>query len=156
MPDRRQRETSISQIERLPAELEKVVSGAGERELESTYRQGAWTVRQLVHHLADAHVNGYTRMKLTLTEDRPTIKPYNQDEWSKLEDARTLPLSSSLDIIRGIHFRWTALMRSIPDEAWSRKLFHPESGEMTLDDLLELYRVHGARHLEQIRAALER
>ena len=156
MSDPKQREVSISQIERLPAELEKVVTGLGERELESRYRQGSWTVRQLVHHLADAHANAYIRMKLTLTEDRPTVKPYDQDEWSKLEDARTLPIASSLDIIRGVHHRWTVLMRSIPEEAWSRKLFHPERGELALDDLLELSRIHGERHLEQIRAALRR
>lgn len=156
MPDPRQRETRIAQIERLPAELEKLVSGIGEQQLESRYREGSWTVRQLVHHLADAHTNGYIRMKLTLTEDRPTIKPWNQDEWSKLEDARTVPISTSLDIIRGVHHRWAVLMRSLPDEAWSRKLFHPERGELTLDELLELCHAHGENHLGQIRAALRR
>lgn len=154
MADRKQREATISQIEQLPAELEKLVSGAGERELERTYREGAWTVRQLVHHLADAHANAYIRTKLTLTEDRPTVKPYNQDEWSKLQDARSLPLSSSLGIIRGVHHRWAVLIRSIPEEAWSRKLFHPERGEMTLEDLVESWRLHGETHLEQIRIAL--
>jgi len=156
MPDRKQRETSIAQIERLPAELEKMVSGLGERELESRYREGSWNVRQLVHHLADSHANAYIRMKMALTEDKPTIKPYDQDEWSKLEDARTLPVSSSLDVLRGLHLRWAALMRSMPEEAWSRRLFHPERGEMTLDDMLESYRSHGERHLEHIRAALAR
>ncbi|MFB3902493.1 MAG: YfiT family bacillithiol transferase [Acidobacteriota bacterium] len=156
MLDRKQRESSISQIERLPADLEKLVRDLGEQELESRYRDGSWTVRQLVHHLADAHTNAYVRMKLTLTEDRPTVKPYDQDEWSKLEDARTLPLSSSLDIIRGVHHRWSVLMRSLPEEAWSRRLFHPERGELTLEDLLESCRAHGESHLEQIRAALGR
>jgi hypothetical protein len=156
MPDRKQRESSISQIERLPAELEQMVRGLSERELESRYREGSWTVRQLVHHLADSHANAYIRMKMALTEDKPTIKPYNQDEWSQLEDARTAPVSSSLDVLRGLHLRWTALMRSMPEEAWARRLFHPERGEMTLDDMLESYRSHGQNHLEHIRTALGR
>jgi len=156
MPDRQQRERSISQIDRLPAELEQIVGGLGERELEARYRDGAWTVRQLVHHLADSHANAYIRMKMALTEDKPTIKPYDQDEWSKLEDARTLPVSSSLDMIRGLHLRWTVLMRAMPEEAWSRRLYHPERGEMTLEDMLESYRSHGEKHLEHIRTALGR
>jgi len=154
--DPKQREEKISQIEQLPAELERMVSGLGEAELDRTYREGSWTVRQLVHHLADSHVNAYIRTKMTLTEETPTIKPYNQDEWSKLKDARTLPLRSSLDMIRGLHLRWAALMRSVPEEAWSRRLFHPERGEMSLDDLLESYVSHGQNHLAHIRAALGR
>ncbi len=156
MPDRKQREASISQIEQFPAELEKLVSGLSDQQLDTSYREGAWTVRQLVHHLADSHANAYIRTKMALTEDKPTIKPYDQDEWSKLEDARTLPVRSSLDVLRGLHLRWAVLMRSMPDDAWSRRLFHPERGEMTLDELLESYRRHGENHLEHIRTALRR
>lgn len=156
MPNQRQRRTGISEIEQFPAELEQLVRNLNEKQLESSYREGAWTVRQLVHHLADSHANAYIRMKMALTEDKPTIKPYNQDAWSKLEDARTLPVSVSLDLIRGLHLRWAALMRSIPDEAWSRRLIHPERGEMTLDDILEMYLKHGQNHLEHIRTALGR
>lgn len=155
MLDQTQRESGISQIEELPARLDRMVHNLSERELESKYREGGWTVRQLVHHLADSHANAYIRMKLALTEDNPTIKPYDQDKWSSLEDARTLPVSSSLDVLRGLHFRWTVLMRSMPEEAWSRRLFHPERGEMTLEDLLEMYRNHGEKHLEHIRTALQ-
>jgi hypothetical protein len=154
--DPKQREKSISEIEGLPAEVEQLVSGLGERQLESRYRDGSWTVRQLVHHLADSHANAFIRMKMALTEDKPTIKPYNQDLWSELEDARALPVQSSLEILRGLHHRWATLMRSMPDAAWSRRLIHPERGEMTLDDILEVSRNHGQKHLEHIRAALKR
>ncbi|RPJ52616.1 MAG: putative metal-dependent hydrolase [Acidobacteria bacterium] len=150
----KQREEFISQIERFPAELEKTVGGLGEAQLESRYREGSWTVRQVVHHLADSHANAYIRMKMALTEDKPTIKPYDQDAWSELEDARKLPLGSSLDVLRGLHHRWTVLMRSMPAGAWSRRLIHPERGEMTLEEILEVYRNHGQKHLEHVRAAL--
>lgn len=154
MLDQKQRESSISQIQHFPAQLEGIVRNLGEHQLERKYREGGWTVRQIVHHLADSHANAYIRIKMALTEDRPTIKPYDQDKWSSLEDARTLPVGSSLDVLRGLHLRWAALMRSMPEEAWSRKLFHPERGELTLEDLLEIYRNHGEKHLEHIRKAL--
>jgi uncharacterized damage-inducible protein DinB len=139
----------ISQIEELPSKVEAAVRGLNDEQLNTPYRQGGWTVRQVVHHLADSHMNAYVRMKLILTEDHPTLKPYDQDEWAKLGDVQQ-PIDSSLAILRGLHERWAAMLKSVPESAWSRTAFHPESGEVTIEGLLTLYSHHGENHVGQV------
>lgn len=140
----------ISAIRNLPHIVESAIQGLNDEQLDTPYRDGGWTVRQVVHHIADSHINAFIRMKLTLTEDHPTVKPYDQDAWAKLADTSRLPLDSSLSILQGLHQRWGVLLESIPDLDWGRTAFHPENGEMTLDDFLKLYAWHGAHHVEQI------
>jgi hypothetical protein len=140
----------IDRIRVLPALLEDAVRGLNDRQLDTPYREGGWTVRQVVHHLADSHLNAFIRMKLILTEENPTIKPYNQDAWAALPDTTEMPIGVSLEILRGLHDRWTRLLDRVPDGAWTRKAFHPERGEVTLESQLTVYAGHGDRHLEQI------
>jgi hypothetical protein len=150
------REARIQQIESLPVRLEQVLKGASVRALDTPYRDGGWTARQVVHHLADSHMNAYIRSRLILTEDHPPLKPYDQDAWAALPDAAAGPLELSLAILRGLHVRWAAFFRSLPADAWSRTGLHPEIGAVTLDDILDSYAAHGDRHLDHIRAALQR
>ena len=149
MPTPEERQEKIGRIEELPRLLEDAVRGLDDRQLDTPYREGGWTVRQVVHHVADSHANAVIRIKLTLTEERPALKPYDQDEWARLTDT-ALPLEPSLAILRGLHQRWTALLRAVPEDAWSRTAYHPERGDITLDDQLDLYAGHGANHVRQI------
>lgn len=144
-----QRKSKIADIRAFPPILKSAVSGLNDQQLDTPYRDGGWTVRQVVHHLADSHVNAYLRFRWLVTEDHPTIKTYDQDEWAKLPDSR-LPLNSSLSIIDGLHERWATFLEALPDDAWSRKGTHPEIGEVTLDKLLEIYSGHGPHHAKQI------
>ena len=144
-----QRKSKIADIRTFPPILKSAVSGLNDEQLDTPYRDGGWTVRQVVHHVADSHVNAYLRFRWLVTEDYPTIKTYDQDVWAALPDSR-LPLDSSLSIIDGLHERWASFLESLPDEAWSRKGMHPEIGEVTLDRLLEIYSGHGAHHAGQI------
>ncbi len=144
-----QRKSKIADIRALPPILKSAVSGLNDGQLDTPYRDGGWTVRQVVHHLADSHVNAYLRFRWLVTEDHPTIKTYDQDVWATLPDSR-LPLNSSLSILDGLHERWATFLEALPNEAWSRKGTHPEIGEVTLDDLLEIYSGHGAHHAGQI------
>lgn len=153
--DRTTRETLIAQLEELPGLVDATVAGTQEAVLDAPFRPGGWTARQLVHHLADSHMNAFIRFRLALTEDQPTVKPYNQDAWSALPDSVSLPIDSSLAVLRGVHTRWVSLLRAIPDEAWGRTVLHPERGRMSLEDLLEVYAGHGVKHVEHIRKALD-
>ncbi len=140
----------IDAIAALPDQIEAAVKGLSDAQLDTPYREGGWTVRQVVHHLADSHMNAFIRMKLLLTEDKPTLKPYNQDVWATQADVRAVPIASSLSILRGLHARWTLLLRQVPDAGWSRKGIHPERGEVTMQSMLQTYSGHGAKHVEQI------
>lgn len=144
-----QRQSKIAQIRALPPIIRSAVSGLNDNQLDTPYRDGGWTPRQVVHHVADSHMNAYLRFRWLVTEENPTIKTYDQDLWAALPDS-TLPLDSSMKIIDGLHERWAAFLTSLPEEAWSRKGLHPEHGEVTLDDLLEIYSGHGAHHAGQI------
>jgi DinB superfamily len=144
------REEKIRKIDRLPDDLQQAVAGLTDAQLDTPYRAGGWTVRQVVHHLADSHMNAYTRVRLLLTEDEPTIKPYDQDKWATLPDARTLPVDVSLALLRPLHVRMAAAFRNVPTEAWSRSARHPDYGRLTLDQFLNEYAWHGHHHLEQI------
>ncbi len=150
MPTAEERKERIARIREMPAALERVVQGLTDEQLDTPYRDGGWTVRQVVHHLADSHLNGYGRMKLLLTEERPTLKTYDQDRWAKLPDAREGPIQTSLALLRGLHARWAALLERLPDSAWTRAGDHPEVGAVTLEDLLDLYARHGESHMGQI------
>lgn len=150
------RDARIAQIETLPFRLEQVLKGASDRSLDTPYRDGGWTARQVVHHLADSHMNAYIRSRLILTEDHPPLKPYNQDAWAALPDSASGPIELSLAILRGLHARWAAFFRSLPADAWPRTGLHADIGAVTLDDILESYAAHGDRHLDHIRMALQR
>ena len=145
-----QRSKYISAIRELPALVESAVAGLSDEQLDTPYRDGGWTIRQVVHHIVDSHSNALTRMKLTMTEEYPTVRPYNQDAWANLPDY-TLPLESSLAILRGLHIRMAALLQSVDSEdTWRRRAWHPENGDMTLDDFAAQYAWHGQHHVEQI------
>ncbi len=137
-------------FEAFPKELEKAIGGLSDEQLDSPYAEGKWTIRQVVHHLADAHLNGYMRVRLIITEDNPTLKTYDQDAWAQLCDARDEPIESSLDILRGVHHRMATLLAAAPEESWRRVAHHPKVGDMTLDLLLPVYVRHCETHLKQI------
>jgi hypothetical protein len=145
-----EREAKIGKIRDLPSRLENAVAGLNDLQLDTPYRDGGWTVRQVVHHVADSHANAFIRMKLMLTEDHPTIKPYNQDSWAAQVDYTATPVAPSLDIIRGLHERWVRLLESVPETAWARSANHPERGTVTLDSMLTIYAGHGEKHVEHI------
>jgi hypothetical protein len=139
----------IQTIRELPASLAAAVGGLDEQQLDTEYRPGGWTVRQTAHHVPDSHANALIRFKLALTEDAPTIRPYLEDKWATLGDAK-MPVDVSLRMTGAIHERWSALLESMSDEDFSRKLIHPESGEWTLDGMLALYSWHGRHHTAHI------
>lgn len=141
----------ISTIRNLPSDLEALVSSMNDAQLDTPYRKDGWTVRQVVHHLVDSHANAYIRCKLTLTEEYPTIRPYDQDAWAELPDGKTAPIANSLMILRGLHDRWANMFEAIQENQWQRKAFHPDNGDMTLDDFLNAYSAHGINHLNHIR-----
>ena len=144
-----QRTAKIALIADCPRVLHDAVKGLSDEQLDTPYRDGGWTVRQVIHHVADSHVNAYLRFRWTVTEDHPTLKPYDQDVWATLPDTK-LPLDPSFSVIDGIHTKWTTFLSALPAEAWSRSAMHPENGEMTMDDLLDTYSEHGHKHAKQI------
>lgn len=144
-----QLERWMADIDHFPVSVQKAVEGLNEQQLDMPYRTGGWSIRQIVHHLADSHAQAFIRTRLALTEDRPVIKPYIQDAWADLEDSRTAPVEWSLEILNGTHRRWAAVLRRVED--WSRCFIHPEHNrEFTLDLTLALYHWHGRHHLAQI------
>jgi uncharacterized damage-inducible protein DinB len=145
-----QRKKLIDDIEQAPAAMRAAVQGLSPQQIETPYRDGGWTVRQVVHHVPDSHMNAYTRFKLALTEDEPTIKPYMEDRWAKLEDTRSTPLEVSLGLLDLLHNRWVRLLRSLQAEDWKRTFRHPELGPMPLDKNLALYAWHGRHHVAHI------
>ena len=143
----------ITAIAVLPRELKEAVRGMSESDLETPYRNGGWTVRQVIHHVADSHLNAYTRFRLGLTEDKPVIKPYDEKAWAELPDARTSPIESSLQLASALHARWVDLLRSLKEADFQRTFVHPEIGERTLDWTVGLYAWHGRHHLAHVRMA---
>lgn len=140
----------IAEIEALPAQLRAASGGLNEEQLDTPYRPGGWTVRQTVHHVADSHMNSYIRLRLALTENEPTIKPYNQPAWGELADARTAPVDLSLDLLAAMHARWALLLRSMAPADFERCFRHPEMGLLRLDTNLALYAWHGRHHTAHI------
>ena len=143
------RRAAVEDIAALPAKMREAVRGLMDAQLDTPYRPGGWTVRQLVHHVADSHMNAYIRTKLVLTEENPTIKPYDQDAWSLLPDTK-LPIDGSLAILDAVHERWTVVNRSLRDMDFARTFVHPELGQLTLDRQLHLYGWHSRHHVAHI------
>ena len=146
----------IDDLERLPAELRSAVEGLDATGLDTPYREGGWTVRQVVHHVADSHVNGYVRFTLALAESGRTAALYDQDAWAAQPFPRTGPVEPSLTLLDGLHARWAATARTVPDADFGRTIEHPEHGAMTVDDLLNLYAWHSRHHVAHVRGLRER
>ena len=146
----------IRQIAETPAALRAALGGLSDTQLDTPYRPGGWTLRQVAHHVPDSHMNAFVRFKLALTEDNPTIKPYNEAEWAKLADVRLTPIETSLEILDAVHRRWVLLLESMRPEDFGRPLMHPENGPMTLDKLLQMYAWHGRHHVAHITSLRQR
>ena len=146
----------VDRMESLPADLLTAVARLDEQQLETRYRDGGWTVRQVVHHIADSHLNAYSRFKMALTEDEPTIRPYDEARWAETPDARSANIRVSLSLLGSLHDRWVGCIRALPDSAFSRAFRHPEIGVMTIDQQLALYAWHGRHHLAHITSLAER
>ena len=151
------RRTAIDEIAALPARMRTAVAGLTEAQLDTPYRPGGWTVRQVVHHVPDSHVHAYIRLKLALTEDAPTIKPYDEKTWARLEDSR-LPVEVSLTLLDSVHARWVALCRDLNASDWARTFIHPEypEGPRTIDWLVQVYAWHSNHHLAHITSLRQR
>jgi uncharacterized damage-inducible protein DinB len=144
------RAAAIAAIADTPKQLRNAVHGLSDAQLDTPYRPGGWTVRQLVHHVPDSHMNAYVRTRLALTEENPTIKPYEEAKWAELADAKSMPVDVSLTMLDTLHSRWVALLRSMTPAQFSRTINHPESGPMTLDTILAMYAWHGAHHVAHV------
>jgi DinB superfamily len=144
------RQNAIADIAATPAKLRAAVSGLSDAQLDTPYREGGWTVRQLTHHVADSHMNANIRWRLAMTEIEPTIKPYEEKDWAELADAKTLPVKVSLDLLETLHERWVALIRATKETDFARTFRHPEHGVRTLDWMLFLYAWHGRHHVAHI------
>ncbi len=144
-----ERQASIASLRYYPSQLEAAVAPLSPAQLDTPCGPGEWTARQVVHHIADAHLNGYVRMKLVLTETKPILKPYDQDAWAALADMDA-PVSTSLAMLRGLHERWSRLLTDLAEAQWDRCGVHLDNGLMTLTALLESYVAHGAEHLAQL------
>lgn len=144
-----QRAEAIAHIRGLPADLRAAVAGLDAAQLDTPYREGGWTVRQVVHHVADSHINAYVRTKLTLTEENPTVKPYQEQLWAELPDSRLDP-ELSLALLERLHTRWVAVLEGLKPEDFQRPLTHPVGGQWTLDTLLGIYAWHGRHHVAHI------
>jgi uncharacterized damage-inducible protein DinB len=140
----------IESIAAAPGKFRAAVKGLSEAQLDTPYRDGGWTVRQLIHHVADSHMNSYVRFRLAMTEDDPTIKGYDEKLWAELPDARTAPVEISLEMLDALHRRWVLLMKSFGPEDFARTMRHSQNGPMTLDDSLGLYEWHGRHHTAHI------
>jgi uncharacterized damage-inducible protein DinB len=144
------RQTAIAEIADTPAKMRAAVRGLSDAQLETPYREGGWTVRQVVHHVPDSHINAYIRLRFALTETEPTIKPYEESVWANLEDAKNAPVEVSLNLLDALHNRWARLLRSLKPEQYARTLVHPDHGVRTVDWLLFLYAWHGRHHTAHV------
>ena len=156
MTDARRAEC-VARIAAAPAGFRAAVAGLDDDQLDTPYRPEGWTVRQVVHHVPDSHINAYTRIRLALTEDTPTIKPYEEARWAELPDARSLPVEISLGLIESLHARWVPLLRQLGAAQGARRFRHPEHGRlMTIDEVVAMYAWHGEHHLAHITRLRER
>jgi len=151
-----ERQLFLEQIAETPARLREAVRGLTEEQLDTPYRPGGWTVRQVIHHVPDSHLNSYIRCKFALTEDVPTIKPYDEARWAELPDSQATPVAVSLALLDSLHQRWTALLRSLAPADFARQFNHPERGVVTLDNTLALYAWHGRHHVAHVTSLRER
>jgi hypothetical protein len=153
----REREEAMKKIAELPKNLRAAVAGLAESQLDTPYRDGGWTARQTIHHVADSHMQAVGRVRLALTEDWPTIVAYRENVWAELEDARTLPVDVSLQLVDSLHTRWVALLRSLKESDWSKRGYkHPESGNQSIEQVAALYAWHGRHHTAHITSLRER
>lgn len=151
-----EREKFINNIEQTPAALKTALQGLSDKQLDTPYRDGGWTVRQVVHHVPDSHLNAYVRFKLALTEEEPTIKPFCEDRWAELTDSKLTPIEVSLNLLESLHKRWVLLLWSLTPDDWVKTFRHPELGVMNLDKTLALYAWHGRHHVAHITALREK
>ena len=151
-----QRNQYIDDIAKAPAALRSAIKGLSPQQMETPYRDGGWTVRQVVHHVPESHMNAYIRFKLALTEDEPTIKPYMEDRWAKLADVQSTPVEVSLALLDSLHDRWVRLLRLIKPEEWKRTFRHPEMGIVPLDKNVALYSWHGRHHVAHVTSLREK
>jgi hypothetical protein len=150
------REAALGDLAALPGTMREAVDRLSDRQLDTPYRPGGWTVRQVVHHVADSHMNAFSRMKLALTEETPTIKPYDEKAFAMLADMQ-LPIDASLALLDGLHTRWVAIYRSLAPEQYSRSFFHPELGKaVDIEQLLQSYSWHSRHHVAHITALRKR
>ena len=155
--DEKVKATYLQDIQMCPSLLENAILNLDEQQLNVPYRDGGWTSRQVIHHVADSHMNAYVRFKLALTEENPTIKPYNEAAWAELSDTKKLPVNISLTLLYALHTRWVELMNNMSESDWQRTIFHPEhKREIKLWDMLGTYAWHGKHHTAHITALRER
>lgn len=148
------RAARIADIEAAPRALRAALDGLTQEQLDTPYRAGGWTLRQVAHHVPDSHLNAYVRFKLALTEGAPTIKPYDEARWAELPDTRETPVEVSLALLDALHRRWVTLLRSIDPSDFSRTFVHPEHGRaVSLDEALAMYAWHGKHHVAHVRGA---
>jgi|SRR5271165_108038 len=153
---RAERDAWIAELEKLPGNLRNAMEGLRDAQLDTPYRPGGWTIRQIGHHIADGHLNSYTRFRLALTEETPTIKPFEVDAWSELPDAKSGPIAPSLGMLDALHRRWVMLLRSLSDDDFKRSYVHPSGELVTLDRALSYFAWHSRHHVAQILSVRKR
>ena len=151
-----ERRAMIEEIAATPSRMRKAVVDLDDKQLDTPYREDGWTVRQVVHHVPDSHLNAYTRLKLALTEDEPTIRPYDEASWARLGDSETTHIATSLALLEALHERWLHVFRCLEDGDYARKFRHPEHGVVTIDWLVAMYAWHGRHHVAHITSLRER
>jgi uncharacterized damage-inducible protein DinB len=155
-PTPEQRQQNLTDIERTPASLRAALGGLSDKQLETPYRDGGWTLRQLAHHVPDSHMNSYIRCKLALTEDEPTIKPYMENLWAELPEAKHAPIEMSLALLDSLHQRWMLMLRKLTEADWKRTFRHPQLGPMSLEKNIALYAWHGRHHVAHVTSLREK
>jgi DinB superfamily len=145
-----ERAAAVAAIAETPARLRAAVAGLAPAQLDTPYRPGGWTVRQLVHHVPESHMNAFVRLKLALTEDGPTIRPYHEDRWAELPDAKAAPIEPSLALLEALHQRWDLALRELAAPDWERTFVHPDLGRQTVEQLVALYAWHGRHHVAHV------
>jgi uncharacterized damage-inducible protein DinB len=155
-PTAAERQQSLAAIEETPARLRAALRGLSDQQLDTPYRDGGWTLRQLAHHVPDSHMNAYIRCKLALTEYEPTIKPYMEDLWAELPDAKQAPIEMSLALLDSLHQRWMLMLRKLTEADFTRTFLHPELGAMSLEKNVALYAWHGRHHVAHVTSLREK
>jgi uncharacterized damage-inducible protein DinB len=145
-----ERAARLGVLRQTPASLRVALEGLTESQLETPYREGGWSLRQVAHHIPDSHMNAYVRVKLALTEDTPTIKPYNEQSWALLPDTTTVPLEVSVTLLEALHLRLVTLLENLSEAQWQRTYNHPQGGLYTMEQVLALYAWHGTHHVAHI------
>jgi uncharacterized damage-inducible protein DinB len=155
-PTAEQKQQYLTDVEQTPALLRTALRGLSDQQLDTPYRDGGWTPRQVAHHVADSHMNCYIRMKLALTEDDPTIKTYAEKVWAELPEAKRAPVEISLALLDSLHLRWMLMLREFEDAEWKRTFRHPDTGPASLEKTLAFYAWHGRHHVAHVRSLRDR